>query len=162
MLLAPASLSGASGSTLQTWAFCCHEFNPGLRQGCQAFRMQIRPATIDLTKRLDEEQRLCIDQLVCVWREKILTAWREGKTPALSGDTSASPRMATVMGKCLRRKGSPSTQKPWSKGKENFKIQGISKLSSILRLIFSQCTTCLLYTSPSPRDRQKSRMPSSA
>src|SRR5665213_2010152 len=26
----------------------------------------------------------------------------------------------------------------------------------------SDCTTCLLYTSPSPRDRQKSRMPSSA
>ena len=25
-----------------------------------------------------------------------------------------------------------------------------------------QCTHCLLYTSPSPRDRQKSRMPSSA
>ena len=24
------------------------------------------------------------------------------------------------------------------------------------------CTACLLYTSPSPRDRQKSRMPSSA
>ena len=24
------------------------------------------------------------------------------------------------------------------------------------------CGTCLLYTSPSPRDRQKSRMPSSA
>ena len=24
------------------------------------------------------------------------------------------------------------------------------------------CSTCLLYTSPSPRDRQKSRMPSSA
>ena len=27
---------------------------------------------------------------------------------------------------------------------------------------YSQNTTCLLYTSPSPRDRQKSRMPSSA
>ena len=26
----------------------------------------------------------------------------------------------------------------------------------------AQCTSCLLYTSPSPRDRQKSRMPSSA
>ena len=25
-----------------------------------------------------------------------------------------------------------------------------------------QCADCLLYTSPSPRDRQKSRMPSSA
>ena len=27
---------------------------------------------------------------------------------------------------------------------------------------FDQTTACLLYTSPSPRDRQKSRMPSSA
>ena len=27
---------------------------------------------------------------------------------------------------------------------------------------FADGTTCLLYTSPSPRDRQKSRMPSSA
>ena len=29
-------------------------------------------------------------------------------------------------------------------------------------VIFSLATGCLLYTSPSPRDRQKSRMPSSA
>ena len=28
--------------------------------------------------------------------------------------------------------------------------------------VFLHFTTCLLYTSPSPRDRQKSRMPSSA
>ena len=28
--------------------------------------------------------------------------------------------------------------------------------------IFRTCDACLLYTSPSPRDRQKSRMPSSA
>ena len=28
--------------------------------------------------------------------------------------------------------------------------------------ILAQCSVCLLYTSPSPRDRQKSRMPSSA
>ena len=27
---------------------------------------------------------------------------------------------------------------------------------------WNQCRNCLLYTSPSPRDRQKSRMPSSA
>ena len=31
-----------------------------------------------------------------------------------------------------------------------------------LQLDLSQDTLCLLYTSPSPRDRQKSRMPSSA
>ena len=28
--------------------------------------------------------------------------------------------------------------------------------------VWSRCSPCLLYTSPSPRDRQKSRMPSSA
>ena len=31
-----------------------------------------------------------------------------------------------------------------------------------LVLVVDQLTVCLLYTSPSPRDRQKSRMPSSA
>ena len=29
-------------------------------------------------------------------------------------------------------------------------------------LSFAQCMSCLLYTSPSPRDRTRSRMPSSA
>ena len=52
--------------------------------------------------------------------------------------------------------------------KEIFEVlEGNSKMS--LRLIdwfvtnyAKQYNTCLLYTSPSPRDRQKSRMPSSA
>ena len=41
-------------------------------------------------------------------------------------------------------------------------------LSLLVRLMdgasssFVRCIICLLYTSPSPRDRQKSRMPSSA
>ena len=35
-------------------------------------------------------------------------------------------------------------------------------LVSELSLANNITTTCLLYTSPSPRDRQKSRMPSSA
>ena len=39
----------------------------------------------------------------------------------------------------------------------------IFRLSSILSYPkLSTCRSCLLYTSPSPRDRQKSRMPSSA
>ena len=33
---------------------------------------------------------------------------------------------------------------------------------TILKSVKQQFTHCLLYTSPSPRDRQKSRMPSSA
>jgi len=33
---------------------------------------------------------------------------------------------------------------------------------NIVKLDFSECNPCLLYTSPSPRDRTRSRMPSSA
>ena len=40
----------------------------------------------------------------------------------------------------------------------NTKALGWNKASEII----NQCKICLLYTSPSPRDRQKSRMPSSA
>ena len=44
---------------------------------------------------------------------------------------------------------------------------GIARKSGILddickHMITASYSTCLLYTSPSPRDRQKSRMPSSA
>ena len=42
------------------------------------------------------------------------------------------------------------------KSREQFEIRTHKRLLYILD------TTCLLYTSPSPRDRQKSRMPSSA
>ena len=38
----------------------------------------------------------------------------------------------------------------------------LSKTSVGVREMIDQIMTCLLYTSPSPRDRQKSRMPSSA
>eukprot|EP00657_Telonema_sp_P-1_P011152 TRINITY_DN6012_c0_g1_i1.p1 TRINITY_DN6012_c0_g1~~TRINITY_DN6012_c0_g1_i1.p1 ORF type:complete len:102 (+),score=32.42 TRINITY_DN6012_c0_g1_i1:134-439(+) len=38
----------------------------------------------------------------------------------------------------------------------------IGPASEELREPLPQCTNCLLYTSPSPRDRTRSRMPSSA
>ena len=41
-------------------------------------------------------------------------------------------------------------------------IQGAINNASAGDTILVQSGTCLLYTSPSPRDRQKSRMPSSA
>ena len=42
-------------------------------------------------------------------------------------------------------------------------VDGLDKpTDSQLNALASNATTCLLYTSPSPRDRQKSRMPSSA
>ena len=46
-----------------------------------------------------------------------------------------------------------------------FKSQGVSVAymgSSEENKVIAVFETCLLYTSPSPRDRQKSRMPSSA
>ena len=36
------------------------------------------------------------------------------------------------------------------------------KIIVVYRLYFTQANTCLLYTSPSPRDQRGSRMPSSA
>ena len=43
-------------------------------------------------------------------------------------------------------------------------IDPVGELKSNVRVPFEQARAmpCLLYTSPSPRDRQKSRMPSSA
>ena len=38
----------------------------------------------------------------------------------------------------------------------------LALLASMLDRLIKQRSVCLLYTSPSPRDRQKSRMPSSA
>ena len=64
--------------------------------------------------------------------------------------------------------------KKWNETKTNdswsiFKImgefvEGYEKLSAIgpCISIFGSARTCLLYTSPSPRDRTRSRMPSSA
>ena len=44
----------------------------------------------------------------------------------------------------------------WAYARKVLKLQG----DSVVSIMLGQ--TCLLYTSPSPRDRQKSRMPSSA
>ena len=41
-------------------------------------------------------------------------------------------------------------------------VSGTIKLTGSIELSGSITASCLLYTSPSPRDRQKSRMPSSA
>ena len=47
-------------------------------------------------------------------------------------------------------------------GKDDFEISFITEQTPKLFVPDSIQYTCLLYTSPSPRDRQKSRMPSSA
>ena len=44
----------------------------------------------------------------------------------------------------------------------NLKVETESELMAYCDFFKNVADTCLLYTSPSPRDRQKSRMPSSA
>ena len=48
------------------------------------------------------------------------------------------------------------------KGEEDFTGGEFSDVECLLTGVEAPSTVCLLYTSPSPRDRQKSRMPSSA
>ena len=42
------------------------------------------------------------------------------------------------------------------------KVSALQLIEIVEECVFTNPNTCLLYTSPSPRDRQKSRMPSSA
>ena len=46
--------------------------------------------------------------------------------------------------------------------KEKAKAEALKKQAEEAEKIAAALINCLLYTSPSPRDRQKSRMPSSA
>ena len=49
----------------------------------------------------------------------------------------------------------------WDCEKKSMNVLSFEALETLEKLI-DQVINCLLYTSPSPRDRQKSRMPSSA
>ena len=43
-----------------------------------------------------------------------------------------------------------------------YQLKEITLADLLLMFLYLEVLACLLYTSPSPRDRQKSRMPSSA
>ena len=45
---------------------------------------------------------------------------------------------------------------------ENSSVSRMKLLGNVIQKLNYDCNDCLLYTSPSPRDREKSRMPSSA
>ena len=63
--------------------------------------------------------------------------------------------MAKYFEKVVNEGGAPKSSANWITG-------DIAAFIKSNRLSFDQLSFCLLYTSPSPRDRQKSRMPSSA
>ena len=50
----------------------------------------------------------------------------------------------------------------WTAHKAELKVAYTIKYDRFIIIALDESINCLLYTSPSPRDRQKSRMPSSA
>ena len=91
--------------------------------------------------------------------------------------TNVGPGTAAALDYCMRCIGVPLTflVSPMSNSllPEIARLRSLLQLRQAFRLIdrtlvlaglaaVATCTICLLYTSPSPRDRQKSRMPSSA
>ena len=54
------------------------------------------------------------------------------------------------------------TQMGYARAAANLAQQGLYDQARILMLEKAKLSNCLLYTSPSPRDRTRSRMPSSA
>ena len=60
--------------------------------------------------------------------------------------------------------GTEGAYPPWNSKDASGKLIGfeVELAYTLCRYIGQQCTICLLYTSPSPRDSLSSRMPSSA
>ena len=77
---------------------------------------------------------------------KILT--KNGLNTSLTSTRNVPTRERGLMGRKTREKG------------EKYVFQKLSNIGYYVPIL--RYWTCLLYTSPSPRDRQKSRMPSSA
>ena len=71
---------------------------------------------------------------------------RQGDVPLLLVDVDPDQNLAEMVGVDLEREG----------------VKTIAELVTETFIKKGGTMTCLLYTSPSPRDRQKSRMPSSA
>ena len=92
--------------------------------------------------------------------------------PGIERDGDAAERMAFFGDKYLNLSVAKALERQLLDGDETMSIGEMSVLCSSARsnMLFAKLLpklltpdmVCLLYTSPSPRDRQKSRMPSSA
>ena len=83
--------------------------------------------------------------------------------------TSSKPKKTSRVRKTTKnsKKNNPVTMPALAKTPPSFKNKVVDKkaLKNLVSWAYKThgtAITCLLYTSPSPRDRQKSRMPSSA
>ena len=70
--------------------------------------------------------------------------------------------LAAVYGDILQGIGPAVAKAAYTAQSLSPSVRGVEELAQLLHIMDGGFATCLLYTSPSPRDRQKSRMPSSA
>ena len=80
------------------------------------------------------------------------------------GETKESPVLRLLLDEALaaRRRKSVNRSEPEPPPPPLEVGEILQTVQTLLLKLIRQNETCLLYTSPSPRDRQKSRMPSSA
>ena len=101
-------------------------------------------------------------QLVCV------AAWLP--VAAVAGDIAKGKELSATCAACHGADGNSTipTNPKLAGQYESYLIQALSdyksgaRTNAIMSGFATGLSACLLYTSPSPRDRQKSRMPSSA
>ena len=128
-------------------------------------------------KKISEENQLVLDVLVAarniIFHPRYWTKYTDARefVPSLTVDnplmqspfdfympcdpTDKNARMFTAVGAIDRVIGKID----WKSRNKKFRKKSIKKFRE---KVIAAINACLLYTSPSPRDRQKSRMPSSA
>eukprot|EP00657_Telonema_sp_P-1_P012727 TRINITY_DN9477_c0_g1_i1.p1 TRINITY_DN9477_c0_g1~~TRINITY_DN9477_c0_g1_i1.p1 ORF type:complete len:100 (+),score=34.28 TRINITY_DN9477_c0_g1_i1:112-411(+) len=90
---------------------------------------------------------------------------RHGAPSIAQGRRALVPTRAIAMNnKCLFFRGADGSlvERRWSGDKWKWFYHGLPEMFGALSSERDQLKLCLLYTSPSPRDRTRSRMPSSA
>ena len=128
---------------------------------------KMTPRVTPPTKRASTCPRLIYD--VCAHYMDRYRSWDVG--PTEGGSTITANKSLSPKGKLFRQNKRRKSRQPFINGKRKWQSFSRSKSPSKAQVmgraidpffLISMCGSCLLYTSPSPRDQRGSRMPSSA
>ena len=129
--------------------------------------LQTYKTLLQLTLQALERERMRTDAVLSNWRTPPSSPWEPSEdatfdTSSLSWDTEdiTPQEEATVPERWDERE--EETEASQTSTSEIWTTAGEEDEDSLPELVSGSEDSCLLYTSPSPRDRQKSRMPSSA
>ena len=85
-----------------------------------------------------------------------------GMTGNPAENTSAVVAGSSVVAPLIGARGIPGAALQWPVDDPELSVKASTPLTWIMPMVYGRGSACLLYTSPSPRDRTRSRMPSSA